>query len=370
MSKFHRHDWDLLPERAFLPRGGRLGRGMTLEGGKGSSAPPPDPRLVEAQIRSMGIQDDAIQGILQLSREMQPLQREQLQFGLDTARTAFDQSQQDRQWMLGRRQALGGVQDQLIEDARSFNAEDRAQKLAGDASADVRQAFDAQRGMTTRQLGRMGVNPSDGRFAGTQNQVAIAEAAAQAGAQTRARDQARQEGYALTDRAVNALAGYPAMSMQATGAGAQYGMSGLGLANQGMAGMASGMSAAGSMAGQMGQNASSMYGQQANFHANMQGQDQTGSVLGGLGGLAMGAAKLWAASDRRLKADIEPVDVDERTGLSIYEFRYVNDREGRRFRGVMADEVKDIDPGAVSYDDGGFARVDYGRLGIEFEEVR
>lgn len=59
-------------------------------GSKSSNVPAPDPRLVEAQIKSMGIQDDVIQKIMQQSDEVQPLQKEQLQFGLDSARTAYD----------------------------------------------------------------------------------------------------------------------------------------------------------------------------------------------------------------------------------------------------------------------------------------
>lgn len=72
-------------------------------GSKSSNAPAPDPRLVEAQIRSMGIQDDVIKRVMQQSEEILPLQKEQLQFGLDSARTAYDQSQQDRTWILDRR---------------------------------------------------------------------------------------------------------------------------------------------------------------------------------------------------------------------------------------------------------------------------
>ena len=47
--------FDMAPEGAFEPR---PGGSMRLHGGKGgSSAPPPDPRLVEAQIKSMAYQD-------------------------------------------------------------------------------------------------------------------------------------------------------------------------------------------------------------------------------------------------------------------------------------------------------------------------
>ena len=71
-------------------------------GGKGgSSAPPPDPALIAAQIKSMGIQDDAINAMLRNADEMLPMQKEQMQFGLDTSREAYKQSQADREWMLG-----------------------------------------------------------------------------------------------------------------------------------------------------------------------------------------------------------------------------------------------------------------------------
>ena len=129
-------------------------------GSKSSQAPAPDPRLVEAQIKSMGIQDDAIKRVMQQSDEIQPLQKEQLQFGLETARTAYDQSQQDRTWMLDRRGSLTTMQDTLAQDARSFNTEDKANELAGKAMADVNQGFANAEGQQTRALSRMGVNPS------------------------------------------------------------------------------------------------------------------------------------------------------------------------------------------------------------------
>ncbi len=41
--RWHTTEFDFLPERAFSPR---PGGSMTLEGGKCSSTPAPDPRLV------------------------------------------------------------------------------------------------------------------------------------------------------------------------------------------------------------------------------------------------------------------------------------------------------------------------------------
>lgn len=337
-------------------------------GSKSSNAPAPDPRLVEAQIRSMGIQDSAIQRVMQQSEEIQPLQKEQLQFGLDTARTAYDQSQQDRTWMLDRRGSLTTMQDTLAQDARSFNTEDKANELAGKAMADVNQGFASAEGQQARSMARMGVNPSSGKAMAMGNQTAIAKATALAAAGSGARDRARTEGYALTDRATNALAGYPAMGMQATGAGAGYGASGTAIANQGLAGMNSGYGAAGTMAGQLGSNATGMFGAQANYKLGADKAAADANPMGALlgAGATLGAA--WIKSDPRLKQNIELVGRDERTGLNLYEFAY-KDMPHERWRGVMADEVMQVMPSAVHTNDEGFMSVDYDALGIEMKQV-
>ncbi len=338
-------------------------------GSKSSNAPAPDPRLVEAQIRSMGIQDDVIKRVMQQSEEIQPLQKEQLQFGLDTARTAYDQSQQDRTWMLDRRGALTTMQDTLTQDARSFNTEDKANELAGRAMADVNQGFANAEGQQSRALARMGVNPSSGKALAIGNQTAIAKATALAAAGSGARDRARSEGYALTDRATNALAGYPAMGMQATQSGAGFGASGTTIANQGLAGMNSGYGAAGTMAGQMGQNATSMYGAMGSYK---NGADNAAANANPMGALLGAGAQLGAAtilkSDPRLKQKIELVGRDERTGLNLYEFAY-KDMPHERWRGVMADEVLQVMPSAVHTNEEGFMSVDYGALGIEMTRI-
>lgn len=366
MTRFHTTEFDFYPEHAFRPR---PGGGMTLEGGKGSSAPAPDPRLVEAQIRSMGIQDSAIQKILAQSDEMAPLQKEQTQFALDTQRQAWEQSQSDREYALGRRAALTGLQDTMVEDARTFDTEAKREELAGQAAADVSNAYESSKRTQAAEMARMGINPADGKYGAASNALAAGEALATAQGKNSARTAARAEGRALTDRASNALAGYPAMGMQTTGQGAGFGSAAQMAANQGLAGLNSGYGQAGGMAGQMGSNAASMWGAQANYHANMQSGDTFGGVLGGLGGAAAGLAKLGVFSDRRLKSDVQRIGVDERTGLPLYEFAYTAE-PGRRYVGVMADEVQERFPEAVTVDGSGFMRVDYAALGIEFKEVK
>lgn len=341
--------------------------------GGGSSAPPPDPNLINANIRAIDIQNQAIQKMMSQSDAMAPLQNEQIRFGLDSARSAYDQSQEDRTWMLGRRGILADTQDKMAKDAADFNTEGRANELAGQATADVNAAFSNAQAQNGRAMARMGINPGSGKAQALGNQTAIAQAAAMAGASTNARTAARNEGRALTDRVANSVAGYPAMGMQATGAGAGYGASGITIANTGLGGLNSGVAQAGNMAGSMGANAASMYGAMGSYK---NGQDQLnqgesfGSIVGGLGGLAAGAAKIAPLfSDRRLKENITLVGKDENTGLNLYEFSYISDPAHIRFRGVMADEVQAFKPDAVIYNKQGFASVDYGMLGIEMIEV-
>lgn len=367
--RFHRTEFDLLPDRAFRPRAGRRGP-MTLEGGKGSSAPAPDPRLVDAQIKSMGVQDNAIQSVLQQSAELMPLQKQQLQFGLDSAKTAYDQAQADREWSLGRRNALSGIQDKLVSEANDFNTGDRATQLVAQSGADVNSAFANAKAASDRDLARRGIMPGSGAQLSMSGAQDIAKASAMAAGAAGARTQARSEGYALEDRATNALAGYPASASAATGAGAQYAASGLGLANQGAAGINSGATSAAQIAGQMGTNATSMFGAQANYAANT----QQSSDLGGIGSILGGAASLYKSgifsSDRRLKRDVVRVGEDPR-GFGVYHFTYVDDvGMPGRFRGVMADEVEPLYPDAVLRDLHGFALVDYGRLGLRMETLQ
>lgn len=317
----------------------------------GSNAPPPDPRLVDAQIQSMGIQDAAIQQMLANSNEMLPLQKERLQFGLDASKTAYAQSQEDREFSLGRRMALSGLQDTMIADAKDFDVTKRGQELAGRGIAAVNQQFSNTTRAAERDLNRMGVNPNSGKYVSMYRQMALDQALAQVTADTQGRAQARQEGYALTDRAANALSGFPSLGMQASAAGAQQATGMTSLLNSGLAGMNSGYGAAAGAAGQSGQNAAAMYGAQSKAFG--ENYDPTGDYVK----LAGTVAAIFASSDRRLKRDIKRIGTT-RGGHALYRFRYLWSDEP--CIGVMADEVAHV-PGAV-LNVGGFDMVDYACL--------
>lgn len=391
--------FEMAPYGAFEPR---PGGGMRLYGGKGSSAPPPDPKLIEAQIKSMGYQDKFVQQMMdnadwlrpyqqrqieqgiELQDRLAPLQEEQLRFGLKSANTAYDQSQEDRRWSLRKRDQLDRAQGALLNEAETFDEGQRRDKLFGQATGDITQAFDQAEAQGLRSMARMGVNPNDGKMAAMVNQNNLQEALAKTAAGSKASEAARAEGLQLKSNAANMLSGYPSMGMQASSNGAGFGGMGLTIANNGLAGagnamnfmnaglagMNAGYGMAGQMAGQMGSNATNMFGAQANYQ-NQQDQiaasnNPFAALLGA--GATLGAAGIGKYSDRRLKKDIKLVGRDERTGLNLYEFAYI-DGSGKRFIGVMADEVEKVDPGAVFAMPDGFKAVNYHRLGLEMVEV-
>lgn len=275
--------FEMLPTGAFNPR--PCG-GMTLYGGKGgSSAPPPDPALIAAQIKSMGIQDGAITRMLGIADDMAPLQKAQLQFGLDTGRTSYAQAQDDRAWSLGKRGQLDAAQAPLLAEAANFNEGSRRAQMMGEANADIGMAFDNAQAQQARGLSRMGVNPSSGRAMAMSNQSELAQATAHAAAGQKVSAAAKAEGLALKTNAVNMLSGYPAMASSNTGQANNYGTQGVGLTNSSAAGQQAGFNAAGGMAGSMGANATGMFNAQATRESNMQPQDNTGAFLGAIGGI-------------------------------------------------------------------------------------
>ncbi|MDA0675391.1 MAG: tail fiber domain-containing protein [Proteobacteria bacterium] len=71
-------------------------------------------------------------------------------------------------------------------------------------------------------------------------------------------------------------------------------------------------------------------------------------------------------SDIRLKTDIERIGTTV-MGLPLYTFRYKG--ENGLYSGVMAQDVLEVAPTAVSVGSDGFYRVHYDRLGIEMTQL-
>lgn len=347
-------------------------------GKKSSNVPKPDPRLVEAQIRSMGYQDDAVQRVVALmeqqqaaNNELMPLQKESLQFSLDANRKAFDQTQSDRSWLLGRREALTDMQDSMIAEAKAFDTPAEEARRAAAAETQVGQALANEREASARALATMGVTPDAGRTAGMMRKTGIEAARLGVAAANDARLQARNEGRALVDRASSSLAGYPSAAMAATGAGAGIGSNQVATANQGAGGINAGYGAmtgaaqaAGGIAGSMGGNATGMWTAQANY--KLAADRQAGADLGGIGALLGGAARLWKVSERFAKADIERIGTHPTLGIGVYRYRYKAPFRARwgdgEHVGVMIDELAPVLPEAIGYTHDGYRVVNYSML--------
>lgn len=104
----------------------------------------------------------------------------------------------------------------------------------------------------------------------------------------------------------------------------------------------------------------------SNYQSQMQQSNAQMGGMFGLGGtLAMGAMKyglpLLAASDRRLKSEIVRIGTTTH-GLPHYEYTIF----GKRQRGVMADEAKEVMPEAVMRHPLGFDMVNYTMLGVPY----
>lgn len=244
-------------------------------------------------------------------------------------------------------------------------------KAATENVADVSAALDNQRQQTNRSMTRMGVNPNSGRFAAMQGVMDIGAATAKAGAANTGRTQAVDKSYARMGDTLNTYSGMASSAPSFYSAGTNSGNSAMSNQMTPGAALMGGMSAGANttMSGrQIAMNGLTGVLNSQTSYANANQSEGMGSVLGGLGGLAMGAAKMGVTfSDRRLKENIVLVGQDEATGLNLYEFNYTGNPT--RFRGVMADEVEPRFPDAVVYDDMGFASVNYPMLGIEMKEV-
>ena len=277
------------------------------------------------------------------------------------------QMQQAQDYYNYQQQTFRPLERQIVADAANFNTEAYRNEVASKAAADAGRAFGIAQQQNQRAMASMGVNPNSGRFAGTQAATGLQQAAMRAQAQTAARSQAEQMGYARQLDAAGlgrGLAGASAAAYGgATAAGSAAGMNAQSAGQNYMGNMAMG---AGTIQGGLNtqvQGLSSVLNAQTNAYVN-----SNDSFLGDLGGLMGGAASAYMAfSDARLKENVEPVGVDQRTALTIYEFNYIGD--DKRYRGVMAQEVEMAYPDAVETGEDGYMKVRYDLLGIPFEEV-
>ena len=371
MSRWHTTEWDLLPEKAFQPRGWKSG--MTFEGGgKGSSAPPPDPRMGEAALKQIALNE----------RQYDDYRAQDMPWIKDVANQALgiSRANADRAGALSDYQLSAmkrnddrywnvavPLEDQLLQDVKRFDSAGYKDQQVASAMGDVQSAGTRSLGQGMRAMARMGVNPNSGKFQAGVAEGQLGQAAALANAANKTRMAADQIGLSTKMQMYGGMKGLAGLG--ATNAGLATGAMGMGNSsgaamtgaagsytganNAALAGYNSGVSSGIAGFG----NYSNLGIQAANVNAQ---NDPFNTILGAAAGGAGAYGMKAALSDRRLKTDIKLIGKLS-NGLNIYTYRYK--AGGPTIMGVMADEVAVIKPQAyIPNAVGDYAAVDYSKL--------
>lgn len=279
----------MYPDNAFQPEGGRspFNRSMKLwGGGKGGSAPDPNP----GYIRSAEASEKVGMEQVALGRETLDFYKKQYeeiapvlkQITDSEVATQTANKQRADEYAAYERDTFRPLEKKLVKEAETYNTDAKREELARTASADVSQAFGVARGQQNRQLAAVGLRPDSNRFAALNNNLLVQEALGKAGAQNKARTDAEGLGYAKLQDAANMGRGLASNASTAYGVSINAGNSAAGNAQAGTNmmgqgyGAASGMYAAGANAYGT---AGNIYGNE--FNSRMQGYNAQQQAAGG-----------------------------------------------------------------------------------------
>lgn len=226
-----------LPENAFRPRNGRKG-GMTLEGGGKGRAPAPDPRMGEAALRQIALNEREFDDYVANDRPwMRGIADQAL--GISRGNAERSQALADYQLDAMRRNderywnTAVPFENRLLEDVNRFDSQAYKDQLVGQALTDTQAQFDGAQQQQLRGLARMGVTPTSGKFQALSNQTAIAKAAAMASAANKTRQAADQIGLSTKMQMYGGMRGLAGLGAT----NAQLGLGAVGAGNQSAAGM-------------------------------------------------------------------------------------------------------------------------------------
>ena len=304
-----------------------------------------------------------------------PQQMAQAQQANDIAKQSADMQAQNATFYQGiaqhqaDRAALSEpAQDAMYKTAAQYADGTVANTMAGQANADVQQAFTNSSGAMERNAARMGINTGSGAFAAGMTDNVRNEALAGAGAQTQARIDARNKAEIMVANAAGAGTGNMSAALASGGLSGTLSTGATNNAQSGLVGTNAAQQTFNQGAGVANSgyaNSGSMYGQAANqldLNAIQSAKTPGFDALMGLatGGMQM-AGSMAKLSDRRLKTDIRRVGTLD-DGTAVYVYRYKTG--GPMQMGVMADEIELTRPGAVykKHIANEFDAVDYGAI--------
>lgn len=200
--------------------------------GGGGKAPSPDPNIgiaarMEAQTGAEYLKFAKQQ--FDIANERQGRQdviaNEVTQQGLEASRQAQGWATKDRDRY---EKTFIPMQDEFIKTAQGWDSQQRQDKLAAEAKADVLTNASQQRQTSERQMTAMGVNPTSGRYAGIDRAGEMATGLAAAGAENTSRNQVRKEAVAMKGDAINLGSGLAVNPASSLGLGAQTAASAFG----------------------------------------------------------------------------------------------------------------------------------------------
>jgi len=293
-------------------------------GGKSAPEPPDYTQLIAGMTQNAELSAGVAMEQLDWAREEYAMNRELLDdvlgIQIPIALEQWENSQEDRARY---EEIFQPIEDDLVEEFKNFDTEERKNREAGRAMSDVARAQDAQREQALQRLEGYGIDPSQTRSAALDANLRAGEAAAMAGAGNQARTNVENTGRALRAEAINIGKGLPSQVAASYGQALQAGQQGIGGAN---ATYGAGADAMGNPTSWMGQSTGA-YGQAANtmnmgYGNQMQQygaeQQASGDFWGGMGsiaGMAMGGgfgtalgAKMFAADGGAIEGPGGPRD--------------------------------------------------------------
>jgi hypothetical protein len=372
------NEFEMLPINAFRPRYGKFGP-MTLEGGKdGGGAPAADPNIGIAQRELSKLATEQWEEfkttIYPDLKAAAATQEARVQGQYETTKKISEQQYAQGEEAYARyKEGAIPAMEKLRADADQYNTEAYQEQLASQAAGDIGQAAQTQREQTAMRQRAYGIDPTSGVAQGQANANSVMQAAASAAAANQTREAAKQVGLQKQANVYNMYAGLPAQANQSTALGLNA--SGQGV-NAGQSTFTNQMGISGAQNAAAG-TAMSGWGQvgslgvqkyQADVGAYNAQQANEGAMWGGLGSAIGSGAALYmksGGSDIAIKQDIQRVG-RLNNGLSLFKYQYkpeYRDTWGHGFHvGVMAQEVEQVIPDAVSVHTDGYKMVDYGKV--------
>lgn len=184
------------------------------------------------------------------------------------------------------------MQDKTIADANNWDSDATLNKLRGQAYSETEKQFGLQRDALQRNMGRMGVNPTNGRYTSALAEGGADLALAKVQAANALVEGRRTQAVGMRAGAANATMGFAntaaGLAGQTVGFGngvAGVGAGGINSALGVQGAMTSGMNAAGNMFGNVANGYGNVFNQQLSSAQAQDANDPMKTVLGAAGGV-------------------------------------------------------------------------------------